>query len=134
MQKNSYTGWGQVLDFAITVSLIAFLLLAVWLGGKLLYPEATAEKYTVIETERMPICHSGSIACGEAVYDTVTKRRIGTVTDIREYIDGDRMYYRLTVRTSASPRSNALRTRDVWFYFKEAAEEILNVSAKKERL
>ena len=123
MKKETYTGWGVALDFSITVLLLILLCGSFWLSERLLYPDNTEEHYTVIETEKMPLCHSGSIKCGQALFDTVTKRKVGTVTKVYEYIEKNRVYYRITLIGSVRPRSMAMRTQDIWFYFTDITEE-----------
>ena len=106
-------------DFVILVFLFSVICGSIFIAKLILYPEQKAGGEMNIMTERMPSGFLNSISVGDAVFDTLTKRRVGEVTAIEAVESENEVYFLITLNAAFRPRSKALRTNKLWFYFKE---------------
>ena len=113
---------GQFIDFIIFLLLLSALACGIFFGKAVLYGKAAEGRALRIETESLPDIHSGKLAEGDSVYDTLSKKKRGEIRDLSEHRRLDKIYYRFTLDSSAEPRGKALRTERLWFYFKEISE------------
>ena len=118
MKNGTYGILGAATDFLLTVLIAATVIFSVFFIKALLYPNDTSAHSTVIVTEPMPLCHAGAIREGDSLFDPISKRKVGTVSQILEFNNGRQVYYRLTFLCSVTPKSTSLRTANLWFYFK----------------
>ena len=109
--------------FAIFVDFLFILIFVCVVSGTVyvlkyvLYPEEDAPKSLLIRTEYMPNGYRYALSVGDEVYDTLTKRKVGQITDAEiTEMNGEICFY-ITIDARFTPRSRALRTRDLWFYF-----------------
>lgn len=100
--------------------IILIALTIIFFMKKILYPEESYTGEIKIRTELMPSELETEIYEGQALYDTLTKRKIGTVSNFEVKRDGDKIYFLITAELTAMPRGKSLRTRDLWFYFANA--------------
>ena len=107
-------------DFIIIVFFASVLSAAFFIAKRILYPEESKSGELTVRTEVMPKKYENEIAVGDVVFDTLTKRRVGTVTKAKKSEKDGGVYFILTLDSSFRPRSRALRTKNVWFYFAEA--------------
>ena len=108
------------LDFIFMLIIILITLTIIFFMEKILYPEESYTGEIKIRTELMPSELEAEIYEGQALYDTLTKRKIGTVSNFEVKRDGDKIYFLITAELTAMPRGKSLRTRDLWFYFANA--------------
>ena len=108
----------SVLTDFIIMSAILFILAGSFAFVKALLFSRESEVGTVhIKTEVLPISYSGGIRVSDTVFDTLTKRKVGTVAELSEIREGDRIYFLITLDTVSAPRSAALRTQELWFEY-----------------
>ena len=110
---------GQLVDFIIYILLLTLIIGGILFLSRLLYGNTSEQRVIRMETELIPDIHSGKLSEGDPVFDTVSKRMLGTVKDLFEERCGDNIRYRFTVEAVSEPRGRALRTARLWFYFKE---------------
>ena len=107
-------------DFLFIVSFLSIVIGAFFISKAILYPSGNGAVELKIQTEEVSREYIGDIRLGDSVYDTLTKREVGKVTEIEIKDRGDSIYFILTLDASFTPRSKALRTENLWFYFKSA--------------
>ena len=119
-QAKSKRLLSNIIDFTIAAALFSLIIGAVFFIKALLYPGASEGGEMRIRTEIMPSEHRGSLHVGDTVFDTLTKRRVGEITDMRviECEDG-KIYFLLALDSVTAPRGKSLRTAELWFYFAE---------------
>lgn len=96
------------------------MLFAFFITKTILYPEEKEAGELTVQTERMPKEYLFELSIGDSVFDTLTKRRVGEITAAESYEENGEIYFILTLEADFKPRSGALRTDKLWFYFKEA--------------
>ena len=105
------------IDFVFIIILISVIATAFFSVKFLLYPEQSCEGELKIRTEVMPKEYEHLISVGDSLFDTLTKRRVGEVTSLYTVEKDEEFYFILTVDAKFTPRSKALRTGELWFYF-----------------
>ena len=110
-----------IIDFFILVSLAAVILGGIYLARLILYPGFDSPQLIRLEVGPIDKIYSASLEKGDLIYDTVTKRRIGYITDIERREVGEEVYVTLTAYAERKPRASALRTPKLWFEYREAA-------------
>ena len=105
------------IDFVFIIILISVIATAFFSVKFLLYPEQSCEGELKIRTEVMPKEYEHFISVGDSLFDTLTKRRVGEVTSLYTVEKDEEIYFILTVDAKFTPRSKALRTGELWFYF-----------------
>ena len=124
--KNRTRAATFIADGAIFTVLAAAIALAVFAARYVLYGSAGGYEVTEnIITESIPSGTRVLICEGDVIYDTVTKRAIGKVLSVAE--DGERLRISLTLK--AKPRTDALRTRLVWFKYQRQKGEAMEEDA-----
>ena len=121
-KEKSKKSIAQLTDFFIILSLITATVLGVLFASRILYGTPPQVRTVHIETELIPDIHGGKLSEGDEVYDTVSKRVLGRIENLTEQRHEDKIRYRFTVKASQEPRCRALRTKRLWFYFKEVSE------------
>ena len=106
---------GYLIDGGTLLLAALLFILGRWSIPKLLYTEKCEEYSLSVTTEPLGE-HASLIKAGDAVYDNITKRKIGSVTDAKILPDG-RVHLLLYVH--ARPRGGSLRTAAVWFLYSE---------------
>lgn len=104
-------------DFLLLSLLIAVVIGSIFVSKLVLYPEPSYEGELTVRTEKMPEEYEASLKVGDFVFDTLTKRRVGKITSVTPFHQGEEVYFLLTLDASFKPRSKSLRTRELWFYF-----------------
>jgi hypothetical protein len=113
-EKKHTSVAANIADTAIFIAFSAFFIFTVFAMRYVLYGNVyTPETTENIITENIPVGARALIKKGDVIYDTVTKRAIGTVDYVSP--EGDRL--RMSVTFIAKPRTDALRTRAVWFKY-----------------
>ena len=107
-------------DFVIMVVIALVVFGSIFVVKNVLYPEKSAVSDIKIQTERMPKKFKDSLAIGDTVFDTLTKRRVGQIKDIYLFESESDVYFVLTLDAAFYPLSKALRTEKLWFYFKSS--------------
>jgi hypothetical protein len=72
----------------------------------------------------MPIEFRDVLQNNEEVYDTLTKRKVGEIREIKSENEGDKVSFIITIDADFTPRSESLRTKSLWFkYYTERIEK-----------
>ena len=106
---------GYLIDGGVLLLAALLALLGRYAARKVLYTDRCEAYSMAVITEELG-SHAGLLRYGEDVYDNITKRKVGKITDAR-ILDGGRV--RLVLDVYAKPRGASLRTRAVWFYYTE---------------
>lgn len=108
-----------IIDGAIFAAIAACIALSVFAAQYVLYGRNYGcEIHENIVTESIPCEAMELISEGDVIYDTVTKRAIGSVLSVTK--DGECL--RMSLILKAKPRTDALRTRLVWFRYQKDTE------------
>lgn len=105
------------IDFAFIILLFGIVIGLVLVSKSILYPEKDVPKALSLRTEFMPSQYRTSLSLGDEVFDTLTKRKLGRISDVEIMESGDDICFYITVDAEFTPRSRALRTKNLWFYF-----------------
>ena len=116
VQKIKYL-LSKFVDFGFIVILSLVIIGSFLISKALLYPDKNTGGEIRIRTELMPAEYSSELCVGDAVFDTLTKRRIGEITELEIIERENKIYFFLTLDADFIPRSKALRTPRLWFYF-----------------
>ena len=116
MQKSKYL-FSIFVDFLIMTIIAAAISVSSFAAACFLFPDERKSGEIVLKTELMPKALSYEISEGDAIFDTVTKRKIGTVEDAELFEKDDKIYFVISLKADASPKSDSLRTKSVWFKF-----------------
>lgn len=105
------------IDFAIMV-LILFFVFSVISGIRfLLFEERYESKsYTVI-SESMPKEFKGELCKYDQLFDPISKRSVGRIEELKTEENGEEVRFTITFTSSFVPKSNTLRTKNLWFEY-----------------
>lgn len=117
---------GVILDFFILLIIFSVVLFSIAFCRSLLFRETSHPSELTFITEAMPIAFEGKISEGDTVYDTLTKRKLGTISTVERIYTGGRVKFIITTSASFTPRSDALRTKSLWFRVKLEKETSQN--------
>lgn len=106
-------------DFLILLSFGIIITIAILFIKSIVYFDITAPESVTFITEALPISDLNPPLPGDTVYDPITKRKIGTVTKARILHQEDGTHFYITAQITARPRTNAVRTTDIWFGLEE---------------
>lgn len=98
-----------VLAVVISVSIFA--------ASFLLFPEEKPSEKIKIRTEELPVSLSDTISVGEPLFDTLTKRKVGKIEEILKEESGGKISFVITFEAAFIPKSDALRTPQIWFKY-----------------
>ena len=110
------------IDFLVSIVLLSVVLAAVFITKLILYPNEIGESSLTVRTEYMPEEYRDDLSVGDTLYDTLTKRRVGEITEIAVNERDGKIYFFVTIDAKSTPRSKSLRTKDLWFWF--TAEDV----------
>ena len=107
-------------DFAFIVIAISLICGALFVAKTVLYPQKSFSGDLRIRTEYMALEYKGELRVGDSVFDTLTKRKVGIIKDLEVDQNSEGMRFFITLDANFKPRSKAMRTQNLWFYFAEA--------------
>lgn len=114
-----------MIDVAIIAIAIAAALLAVTLFGAMLYKNEDISGEMTAVSELLDKKYYGSVTIGDAMFDNVSKRCIGTVNRLtEEWYDGGNFRYILTLGIKSAPRGGAMRNASVWFEYTDISSRV----------
>ncbi len=105
------------MDFLFLSALFSIIVLSIFIFKNMLYPEGKSDKTIVVKTEKMPAEFEDTLKKNEAVYDTLTKRKVGEIREIKSEHDGGKISFIITIDAKFTPRSESLRTGTLWFKY-----------------
>lgn len=105
------------IDFIFITLFFSILGGAIFIGRKILFPEDTAPSTLAVRTEFMPLEYIRDVSVGDDVFDTLTKRKLGSITNISSEEANGLVRFHITIDSKFTPRGKSLRTRKLWFYF-----------------
>ena len=108
-----------LVDFLFVLVGISIIALSVFVLKLMLYPQSSFEGEMRIRTEYMPMEYRDELTVGSVLFDTLTKRRVGDITEVKIEESNGKIRFFITVNSSFKPRSKALRSDRLWFYFAE---------------
>ncbi len=85
-----------------------------------------------IITEEVDKSMIDGISENDAIFDTVTKRKIGTVQMLKILEEKDKIRFLISTDAKYFPRSKSLRTKNLWFEYTAASKEIFEQYALSE--
>ena len=108
----------NLVDFAFVITLISLVVGTLFFVKMLLYPEQNEGGGLTLRSETMPGGYREDLHVGDTVFDTLTKRRVGEISELQviEHPDG-KIHFLITLDAEFSPRGKSLRTAELWFYF-----------------
>ena len=109
-------------DFLFIVVIVSIVFGIFFTVKAVLYPKENGSGKITVRTELMPTEFENSLSVGDSVFDTLTKRRVGEIAALEKLQREDKIFFLLTINASFIPRSKALRTENLWFYY--AMEDI----------
>ena len=111
---------GRLIDFLVFLALFSALALAFSFVRKIMYGEEDYVGKVKITTQPISNEIAMPLTSGDILYDTVTKRRVGEILTV-EMLYNDEESYRLSLTADIArlPRSNALRSPDVYLEIRE---------------
>jgi hypothetical protein len=120
MTKNkSFLSRGVITDFLILTALFFALSYSFFAFYKLLYHGSENPGQITVITEAVPAFYEKSIRTDDAIYDPITKRKIGTVEECQSVADnGDKIRFIIKISAEHMPRGNSLRTKKLWFQYR----------------
>lgn len=113
---------GRIFDVFILSIAILTICLFVFIGKRMLFREEGGTRKLIIISEAIPMELEQRLAVGDVLYDTLTKRKVGTVTSLKTVYRDDCVRFVIKTDAAFTPSSDALRTRELWFYVRIAEE------------
>ena len=110
----------NIIDFLIFTGIALTIFASGFFLKLLLYPERNTKSKFKIETEPLQLSHAKMIQAGDVIYDPITKRALGEIYEVERIDDGERVKLVISFLSEDKPKGKSLRTKDVWFYYKEA--------------
>lgn len=105
-------------DAYILLILFIVILLGFMAFRALLYPDTGGTRTLTLRVYDIPRDFRDSLSVGDVVFDSITKRRLGEISELEVLDDGGRVEFIIRVEASALPRG-ALRTKKLWFRWEE---------------
>ena len=105
------------IDFAFMTFLSVFII-AIVFGTKILLFEELHEsqRFTVI-TEIMPKDFAYELNENDLIFDPISKRSLGKIDEFEIVEEKSGIRFIITFTSNAKPKSNALRTKNLWFEY-----------------
>lgn len=108
-----------ITDFFLILLMFVLLFSLIFCVRFLLNYNGTARGRMTLRTELMDKSHDNKLRIGDTLYDSVTKAKIGMINELYCFESGELIYYVISVDAVQSPRSQALRTKTLWFEYEE---------------
>ena len=109
-------------DAYILLIIFSVILLGFVALRSLLYPEGRMTEELVIRARGVPTEYRSALNTGDLLFDSITKRQIGRITEIKRIYAGNRVEFIITVDACRMPKG-ALRSREIWFEWEALDEE-----------
>ena len=106
---------GILIDFLVVSAIVFLLIFSIGLARKILYPFDSKTSDIYITTALIPKEFEGAINCGDDLYDTLTKRKIGIVTYSKINEEDSGIRYEIYLKDAKPPRGMYLRNKNIWF-------------------
>lgn len=111
-----------ITDLIIVLLILTVIILAFFIAKSILYTEKITDRRITVITETLPKELDGVIKTGDAIYDNLTKKRLGEIDYLLPFYDGCGIAYKISFISKFEPRGDSLRTKSVWFKFSEVTE------------
>ena len=113
---------GRIFDaFVLSVAILAIVLF-VFIAKRILFREGGGTRELVIVSEALPMELEGELAVGDVLYDTLTKRKVGTIKSLKPVYCDECVRFVIKTDAAFTPSSDALRTSELWFYVRIVEE------------
>ena len=109
--------YGKMCDFLILLSLYLLIGFSVYGVNRLLYTERFTEQELTIVTEALDIAYKDYLSTGDQIFDTLTKRCIGEISELDIIDTGTGIRFKISLTAKFMPRGEALRTANLWFRY-----------------
>lgn len=117
-KKDSFLLRGIIADFLILTALFFALSYSVFAGFKLLYRDIGEGGQITVITEAVPSFYETCLHKDDAVYDPITKRKIGVIDELRLLTEGDKIRFLIKISANHMPRADSMRTKNFWFKYR----------------
>lgn len=111
------------IDFLFLTIIFSVIILSVFAIKLLFNPTSDATGALVFETEPIPLKFEDALHENDVLYDTLTKRKVGEITEIKRVYIGDRVKFIIKTDASFTPKSESLRTSSLWFKYSLTEDE-----------
>lgn len=101
-------------DFIILMLVFSLIICAIYFAKSILFADFESGGELTIISERVPKSLSQYIFIGDEIFDTLTKRRIGSVESLEILEEGDFVRFVILTHAKYFPRGDSVRTADVW--------------------
>ena len=106
-----------LLDFMILSAMLAAVCSGIFIIKNILFDSPSSNESIRILTEDIPSEYATLAKAGAPLYDPITKRCIGSISEVYPIYNGNRVKFIIEAEVSAMPRGDSLRTRELWFRF-----------------
>ena len=117
LAKNSKQMFSIFLDFILLIFIFGTFLTSFYFGRKILFYTFSDGGELIFLTESMPGEFEKLLLEGDAIYDTITKKKIGIVLSRVALLEGDSVRFVITTNADYIPKSSSLRTAKLWFTY-----------------
>ncbi len=119
---NSKQSLSILVDFLFLFGIAALICIAILFGKYILFSDFQDGGYLYILTEEIAPEYEYELSPGDELFDTVTKRKIGTVDDLKTLNKDGKICFLISSKATYTPKKGALRTKSLWFNYKLISE------------
>ena len=106
---------GATVDFFIILLLYLSVSLSIFFASVLLYGRPQTEAHLSVITEELDTIYRDYVRLGDSVYDTLTKRCLGEISDLEVIDTGSGIRFKFSSEVRCMPKGKALRTPTLRF-------------------
>ncbi len=101
----------------ILLSIISFIFTGIFFIKKILFSDLSSGSEFYVLTESLDKSFSDELKENDIIYDTLTKRKVGTAESVQILYADEQIQILMFVNADFIPKSNALRTKNLWFKY-----------------
>lgn len=105
------------LDFLIITLLLLCAAYLVYGANRLLYSDTEKLGKITVISEPVSDYYEGSLQISDSVYDPITKRKIGEITELEIISENGKIRFLIGLDSLRTPRGNSMRTKRLWFKY-----------------
>ncbi len=121
--RNSKQLLSIFIDFIFLISFALCLCLIFLFGKYVLYRDFDKGGELYILTESTNKEYINDLSVGDTLFDTLTKRKIGTADHVKAISSEESVQFIISVKANYTPKSKALRTERLWFKYEIIEKE-----------
>ena len=108
---------GTVFDFFAVAVLYLSVSFSVFGINKLLYTERDTKEPVTLTTQIMDRDFRELLHVGDALYDTLTKRRVGYIEELSVFDTDEGIYFKISFTSEHPLKGDAIRSSSLWFRY-----------------